>query len=62
MKTRIFAGAYSSGKIDPRNHRKITDDFSLTGNRQRIFIVQARPVNIDRDIALRQATFVQSLY
>ena len=22
MKTRIFAGAYSSGKIDPRNHRK----------------------------------------
>ena len=62
MKTRIFAGPNGAGEINTRNHRKVADDFSFSGDGERIFIVQTGPVNIHCDIAFRQPTFFESLH
>ena len=39
MEARIFARMNPARKIDTWHHREISDDFTLPGNRQRIFII-----------------------
>ena len=62
VETRILATVDKTGKIDARNHRKVADNFSFTGDGQRIFIVQAGPVDIHCHIALRQLAGVNGLH
>ncbi len=54
VKARILAGMNRTRKVDTRNHRKVTDNFTLAGDCQRILIVQTGPDDIHRHITLRQ--------
>ena len=50
-KARIAAFTYPAGKINPRHHRELADDFAFAGDRQGIFIVETRPVDGDPHVA-----------
>ena len=39
MEARILAGMYPASEINTRHHREISDDFTLTGDRQCIFVI-----------------------
>ena len=39
MEARVFAAVDPASKINTRHHREISDDFTLTGDRQRIFVI-----------------------
>ena len=51
-----------TGKVDTRHHREVTDNFPFAGDGERIFIVQAGPLDVDGDVALRQQTVVNGLH
>ncbi len=51
-----------TGKVDTRHHREVADNFPFTGDGERIFIVQAGPLDVDGDVALRQQTVINGLH
>ena len=61
METRIFAVMDGTRKINAGNHWEITDNFAFTGDRQGVFIVKARPLDINENISCGEIVSFQSL-
>ncbi|MNZ80618.1 hypothetical protein D3C78_992600 [compost metagenome] len=58
FKTIVAALAHGTGEVDAWHHREVTHDFAFAGDRQRVFIVNAGPINVYRDIAVGQLVTV----
>src|SRR5262249_22306324 len=48
-----------AGEIDPRNHREAAHDRRLPGDRKPILVVDRRPFDRDRDVAVHQVLLVE---
>src|SRR4029077_13420641 len=54
-------GRDRAGEIHARDHREAAHDRSLAGDREAVLVVDGRPFDPDRDIAIHQAGLVEVL-